>query len=347
MKKFLYALAGVSISLASYAQPVLSSIEDFAAGDKYEMVNCSDTGLSAGPAGANQTWKFTTLKPKDTSTTFIITASSAPDGSKYPKASLAIKQKGGIYTYVTKDAAMSSLWMGIADSVVGLRYEYMDSALFLKRPMQYQTTFGDEFPSTLYVLGSPLPYIGGGFISVTADGWGSLQIGNRTYNNVLRIKVELQETDSNTMPVLTKFTTQSTTYLWYISGIKNPLLTINKSIVKRTSGISTIQIPKQYVAYYYDKTTGLDNTIAKAIEAKARFSGNDLWLEGSFEEYAKYDLAIRNINGATVYTGSFTGNSNAIHFDMKDMQAGIYMVQLVKTTGAIAELPKTVKVYKQ
>lgn len=346
MKRFVYTFFAVCLSLACYAQPTLS-IEDFAPGDKYEMVNCSDTGLNAGPAGANQSWKFNTLKPTDTSVTSVVVAGTTANGSLFPKANLAVIEKGGRYTYLAKNTKQSSLMMGNVDSVVGLVYTYSDSVLMIKRPFQYQNTFTDVFPSFVTLLGNTQAHVGGGTITVTADGWGSLQVNNRTYTDVLRIKVELNQVDSATSPVLTKFTTTKTTYFWYKDGIKNPLLLISKQNTKRVQGTSSMQIPKQYVAYYHDKTVSVDEVTATQSDMKAWFAGNDLLLQSAFEKNAKYDVTITSVAGTTIYRSNFVGSDDIVSFRVNDMPSGMYMVRLVKATGTTAGQGNVIKVFRQ
>lgn len=61
MKKRFTLLMLAIIPRIIWAQPIITNAEDFTIGTVLKFQKCNPTSVSAGSAGANQTWDFSTL----------------------------------------------------------------------------------------------------------------------------------------------------------------------------------------------------------------------------------------------------------------------------------------------
>jgi len=148
-------------------------------------------GVPPGPAGADQTWDFSTL-PQITEHSYIfMDPSETPFQDSFPAANLAARMQDTTYFfYNLTGSTVESI--GLAKDQPGFGIIEMDLALDPERIISVPFTFGnsesDTFEGTQGALGVQ-QYISG-TKSIEADAWGTLILPNGTYMNTIRLREE-------------------------------------------------------------------------------------------------------------------------------------------------------------
>jgi len=174
------------------AQLKIKNAEDFKIGTVLRFQKCDTMGITAGSGGENQTWDFSQLKLKsDTNTEWMVLPSATPYADKFPTATQVEKYSDGSFVYVDKEKDQSNL-VGYASAYMAIAYP--KPVPFAKRPISYKdkctTNFTDNFAM------SGMNFSGSGTATIEADGYGKLILPNKTYKNVLRVKVTQLQMDT-------------------------------------------------------------------------------------------------------------------------------------------------------
>lgn len=288
------------------------------------MISADGLGnLDAGGPGAALTWDFSTLRSNgassttsysyENSTTYVSDLlERTPDGKKIHL------QQNNSTTYVK----------AIEDSLAGTTVHYYDYTIS-RRPFTYQTSYVDS-----YRVESTQPAMTGtGYLTVTGDAYGALELPTGTYDNVLRIKKLQVETDS--LDYLQHHIT-SISYLWFDAEHSAPLLRID-SMISETGTSSDIM--------YLGAPTAVNNIGSSPQELNGNINNNELLLTGTFEPGVTYDLVVYNIIGTKMFTTAFTASGGALRFDMgRDINPGIYVVSLnMRNDPSSRQIIKVVK----
>lgn len=182
MKKRFTLLMLAIIPSIIWAQPIITNAEDFTIGTVLKFQKCNPTSVSAGSAGANQTWDFSTLTAlPDTTTEWMLSPSSTTNGSLFPTANQVEKYSDGRFVYVNKTATENYLVGFIDTTSIYPATRYPNPMIFATRPLNYGTIVTDTFT----MAGSSAI----GIITINPDAYGTLILPNGTHNNVLRIKI--------------------------------------------------------------------------------------------------------------------------------------------------------------
>lgn len=189
--KILFSLVLILPVLVN-AQLKIKNAEDFKTGTVLRFEICDTTGITAGNGGENQTWDFSKLKLKsDTNTEWIVLPSATPYAGKFPTATQVEKYSDGSYVYVEKEKDQSNL-VGYASAYMVIAYP--KPVLFAKRPISYKAKYSSNFTDNFTMSG--MSFSGSGTATIEADGYGQLILPDKTYKNVLRVKVTQLQTDT-------------------------------------------------------------------------------------------------------------------------------------------------------
>lgn len=200
-----------SLPAGVFAQPIIENAESFTIGMvlKYQAYD-DPSGIVPGPAGPDQVWDFSTLIPlPDTVTAWIVSPATHPLGAQFPTANLLEVHSNGKLIFVNQTAGESFL-VGYEDTTDPYPPQrYTDPMLLIKRPITYGMTVTDTFA---------LEYVPGvGIVTVSGDAYGTLILPNRTYTNVLRVKL------SGTHPYFT-----FNAYVWFDSVHRGAVLKLEE-----------------------------------------------------------------------------------------------------------------------
>jgi hypothetical protein len=326
MKKHFYLLL-IFIPSVLLAQPTITNMDNYSAGNVFKRYICDPTNITPGTAGANQHWNFTGLVISDTEIVKILAPSATLYGSQYPTATFAMYSSNtNQYSFITKTTGSNSV-VGVVDTVDGISMSYSNSALLALRPINYNDNTIDTFVNTLTVSGPPpISFTGGGTVTITADGWGMLHLPDSAYTDVLRVKTVAIQRDSITFPVMTSINIIRTDYSWYSDDFSTPLLLWDSLDV---SGAQSLNLTT--VSYVSHSVLGAKNIQKNAIAFTGSLHNSELMLKGEFENGTQYKVDVVNLEGQKIFSSTFTANKNVQSFDLqKEIASGIYLVSIIK-----------------
>lgn len=301
MKKQFTLLMLAIIPTIVWAQPTITNAEDFTIGTVLKFQKCNPTSVSAGNAGANQTWNFSTLTSlPDTTTEWMVLPSSTTNGSLFPTANQVEKYSDGRFVYVTKTANENYL-VGFIDTTSSYpATHYPNPMLFAKRPLNYGTIVTDTFTIT----GSSAL----GIVTINPDAYGTLILPNGTHNNVLRVKITEVHPWFNFI-----------VYVWFDGINTSALLKIDN---------------QPNVEYLLSETVGITE-ISK--QRGFNFYPNPATKQISFESEDAGELLITNNLGQVVLQISIKGKQTNI--STEKLEHGIYhLIFETKKHKATSEL---------
>lgn len=200
MKKQIQLLAICAFTVNAFAQPMIPNGNNIPTPGLSVPVSVATT-LTAGAAGPNQTWDFSTLSFTPLGTVDVISPSSSPIGSSFPTSNYALSlssQNSFSFFNVSSSKMEVQAWT-ISSPGVGNDYSPNPRTL-MRFPFNYLDTESDTWQK-----------VGGSVenVTVTYDGYGTLITPTFTYTNVVRIKEDYGGTDID--------------YQWYTV---NPLMAV-------------------------------------------------------------------------------------------------------------------------
>ena len=319
MKNCTYPLLLVMIGIASslFAQPTLTyNNTGLVVGDNFTVHNIDISGLTAGNAGANQTWDFSGAVSNGTTNVSFVDPTTAPNGSSFPTANLATAQNSIWDFYLTTNSDHARVG---ADNGAQL-IDYSDSQVQLVFPMGYQDMYVDSFAAT---LSGAFPLDRSGTITVEADAWGTLITPDGTYQNVLRIKyVEDYEDEFNGTPFAQY---DSEIYTWYQPGTHYPIFSMTTVTI---AGSSTTSYGGYLDAVSVDRLAPDQDEIKVATYPNP--ASDQVTVIATLAKPGPVNIALLNANGATLMEKELTGNLTEVsqELDLTGFPAGIYLLQI-------------------
>lgn len=330
MKKLYFLIVVLLINiLPIYAQLSLTlATHGVVPGNVYSYFYGDTTNFKPGAGGANVTWTYTgwdigtmlqTINYVDPATT--------PYASSFPTATFAAGQ-GGAYAYY-KSGTTGFFTEGVADSTKTLVYP--DDEKMNSYPFTYTTSSVDYFSGSVIITGYKVSRYGK--ITTTGDGWGKLVINSRTYNNVLRVKFFQEMTDNqinvSTGDTVVKLHYLITTYHWYRSNSKNPIINYSETKVYSNLSSDTLSAKEIFVDYLVtainDNRSELMNFSIYPNPGKGTVN-----LESKFSGPQQLNIEIINTNGQVVYTDVINSKTGILNqaIDVSTLPQGIYSVKI-------------------
>lgn len=198
MKKLYTFLSLTLFGFAAIAQPTITDVNMPQLTDTPTRGICSDipnaTTLNA-ETGASYSWDFSTLNETSTATfNFIDPAASYWPGDFAGSTLCGIAPDENAYTFysVSNSALETDGYRVISAPGDTVEQDYTDSEVILNLPATYNSTGTDNFSGPGYAASTNIT--ADGTLSYTCDGYGTLQLPNGTYQNVLRYHANRSET---------------------------------------------------------------------------------------------------------------------------------------------------------
>ncbi|RLD46582.1 MAG: hypothetical protein DRI88_07345 [Bacteroidetes bacterium] len=187
--------------------------------------------VDPGPAGANQTWDFSTLMESENGIYQAVDPDGTPFSNDFPESNIAYTYSSSedVYTYgqnSPSEALNNGVGFDEADMTV---IHYSDPATLMIYPFSYTGTFTDTYYGE-YTISGLLTHERG-TINAVADAWGSITTPLQSYNDVLRVKIDRVVVDSMWIGSLfiSTVTVNYTDYSWFAPDIRIPVLCITMS----------------------------------------------------------------------------------------------------------------------
>lgn len=216
----LFAFSSVS------AQSNYQNIGNFKNGTVLIFQECKTEVFETGNTAANITWDYSKLaKAEETITQRIVTPDSVIGANEYPDATLIEKYPDGKYVFL-KASPDETYLLGFVDAGAKMKIRYPQPVLIAKRPFSYKETVTKPFTTSYSVNG--MDFTGNGKVTIQADGFGTLILPDKTYNNTLRIKITQNQSDTlkqynstNEMTIVT--------YVWFDKSHTSALLKMTET----------------------------------------------------------------------------------------------------------------------
>jgi hypothetical protein len=356
MQKLLFFfVALLALYSTGHAQPILGANSLNTVGDKIQRQPCQATTLTEGPAGANQNWNFSTLRPKNgyDYTIHYLDPAQTPKSDLFPFANLATKytDAGGDISYAYFNQTGTEYWQ--LGATFEENKEILSSPNLLARvPMTFDQTINSTFEGQ-QDFGS---YQAAIYASKTMhyDGYGTLVLPIATYTNAIRTKTTETRTDS-----ITSFSggayalniTKSTTYAWFAPGIKSAVFEIRYSGVTTVTYIpgfplqQSVQPSDKVLTYQINSistsvtTPDVKPTTLRLLSANPCNDGL-LRIEAKCSDNRPVVIAIGDAQGRIV--ASQSGADGVFHFDLSRLPAGTYWACARTFQGRPASKPITI-----
>jgi len=324
MKRAFYIASLLAIPALSQGQPTINHMYDYTIGNTSKTMICDNANIGPGNAGGNQQWIFTNLQVTDSVIQNIIDPSATPFASSFPTATFAVRSSQGTFTYFQQTGTESQM-LGFADSFSGYTIVYNDPVLRAKRPFSYNNSATDTF----WMAGSTSN--GHGTVAMTADGWGSLQLPNGSYSNVLRVKSVYYEFDSlntGSSPVTTEL--MATTYTWFDDTYSDPLLTWDSTHILNSIGSFSVKT----LSYLKSSTaTGIKN-INRNLALTAFMKQGQLCINGQLDAAKNYSVQLIAMDGKQVLSLDNIRGAERLSLPVRTyLAAGTYLVFLSDNAG--------------
>ena len=316
MTKILLSVIAIFIAaLFSHAQSTITYAGNaYATGDVVEIEQGEDA-LSVSQSGANVTWDLSNLPAGIYNESYdIVDASTAPGNADFPAATHAIYS----------DLLANYQFISITPS--GME-DHGNSAEFLfdfsnpRTSIYYPTTYGSTLTDTyegILEIGQTFDYEGTS--NFTADAWGTLILPNVTYNNVLRVHVVQNETQTFSVMGQEFVTTiNNNIYRWFSPAHKGIIFEYTES---ETIILGTPE-PTEYVWSH-----AVTNPITDSVDEWAKTQTLAAYpnpsqdgiinIEGINESFT---YEVYNTMGQRVYQGREQSNKN---LNLNSLDSGTY-----------------------
>lgn len=315
---------------AATAQPTLTSTTTL---PTTGLTNTLYRASSAtpGPAGANQTWDFTSV----TSSASLSSSYEACPGTNqycdtFPGANLTGLEviTSNTLFYNASSSALSIVGArgpGFAGGTAVNNY-FSNPEDILRFPLSYNTTFTDTSRVTYTAFGFPARRTG--YTTVTADGWGTLKVpGGTTYSNVLRVKRTATYYDTANTPIApTTAIINITLHQWYSPAYKEFLMLIAQVSVPSQPTGTTVAWTDPIVAAGIDEAGRALAFSAVPNPAHDRIAVR--WAAGT-----QATLTLQDMMGRTV---AQTKGHGEMTMDVANLPRGMYLLRVTDAGGATA-----------
>ncbi|MDQ3048659.1 MAG: T9SS type A sorting domain-containing protein [Bacteroidota bacterium] len=247
MKKSLLVLSGIFTMVTGASAQITITTADVAAPFSiiYQATDTMPTGITAGGAGASQTWNMTALTQDFVDTLNFIPYSFAPN-PKFSSSNLVVKQGWeNIFSYaVNNSSALTSLGVSGTVDFGGGPETYTakntPAEILMNFPGMFNGTYVNNYKTVvepIYAGAAPVDsfrQVSAVKKTVLIDAWGSLTTPLGTYS-VLRVKETKVTNDTadaylfgSWMNGIQITADSSTNYTWWANGIGFPLVTVRK-----------------------------------------------------------------------------------------------------------------------
>ncbi len=343
MKKF-YLLLVILLSSESFAQITITSTDLPQQG--WGFINGNDTAYNAAiPAGgASQSWNYSSLVNNKQDSLLFLNATGTPYAGTFTSANLAVNDpQEGIWAYFISNSTGLYLNGGTVPGFGGALVNNPPEML-IPAPFTYMSTYNGyaraQYDTTL--LGYPTRIVRYRSVAMLGDGYGSLVLPTGTFNNTLRIKTTVLETDSvyqdygfGYQPAIgfTPIQTQTTNFKWLRNGGGTLLLEIEADSLGQTGNHSQYMILFAIVSV--NEVAGNSSAVIYPIPA-------DEWIQidFSYEQPPGNTLNVYDAAGKFIAT-HLHQSGRMFRLPVTNLESGIYFFEL-KTKQGVSERKKFV-----
>lgn len=221
-----------AVSLLSFvgaaAQPVIEHANDFSIGEQHVFARIDQPTLGTGKAGKGVAWDFRSLgAATDTVTQTIVDPKGTVHGDAFPSATYAESNSDGAVIYQRATPVVTVL-LGFSNDASGVLMTFRDSVPMMVRPLAFGTKITTRFRRTFTASG--FEFHGRGVATVSVDAFGTLRLADRTFTDVMRVRIEQVGDDTTDGGNATH--TRAVTYVWFDAAHHSALLKLDSTSVR-------------------------------------------------------------------------------------------------------------------
>lgn len=351
MKSILPILFAFAIHSASFAQPTINI------GDMTPSIGSTITGADAtytdpGYAGANQTWDLTGMTPEVVSTSTFLSPSGLPESSSFPGAThasfLPIEEVSDFYGYINVgNNQIEELGFYTSGPDVDLLFIYTNPRTIAVFPLSYNDTFSDNYESEMEnevenegQTGTMLS-TQTGTLNAVVDGYGTLITPAGAFSDVLRVRYDIEATNTVSFEGEELFSGESTEieYQYYKSGFPIPLATLNT-----TSTLFMGQVVNESTSggYFMDMSVGLEEykPLFNNVQVYPMPATTHIELQLNSKSGSISNFMLLSNNGKMVHQWnqqSIHPGLNQLRFELPELPAGTYLLVINNADGMHTE----------
>ena len=329
--------------LFAQAPKISGGINDMI-GQQLKIIEAQISNVDQGESGKNAVWNFNNLHEKAQHSVFFIKASNAPNSSKFPGSTIAVRYNPevGLGSLQAKYEFYSEsdnglILRGLVNNIDEL-LTYTDAQTLLTYPFTYQSNNADDFKAA-YSLSTGIDVTEDGSINTVADAYGTLNLPYGTFEEVLRVKITKNYTQTisgNGFDDSFQYTEEI--YNWYHCQIGYPVLTIftqtvtlddgTKSTVANVRYLEVDEIPEPCSAISGIEDTFVDFDLNLYPNPTEQYSQIDF----NLKQNASLSVYVYNALGQVVSVVTeqqfYTSGTHRLNLDLGQVPAGMYFVEL-------------------
>lgn len=322
MRKTLLSLT-LCVSLANAQTTITKAFHDPISGDISNFVSLSGTPDHSA-TGANTVFNNSTLTQGGASPGTYTTPTAA-EISSYPGSTLKYVNSGTTVFYKQTATKLEITALVTTDATINLS---SNNGTFISYPTSFGLTESDTASGTFSAQG----FNGNvsGTINIAADASGTLLIGTKTYNNVLRVKSV--QNFAMTVFGFPAGTIVNTSYAYYDSMHKAPLFSTTNAVITIGTGAPQNSDVAQALNEVYLAT------IDVKLKDKLEFYPNPATDVVYFRNAENANIMIYNAEGKVLK--QINKNKDAVQ--VSDLPSGVYFITAEKD-GILSETKKLIK----
>ncbi|MCW3077484.1 MAG: C-terminal target protein [Bacteroidetes bacterium] len=327
MKK-IYLFLLMSSAFGASAQYTLTSASNPVIGDIEKTWALDTANLSLGSPGTAQIWNYTniTISPSTSVTAnSYVSPTAAPNAASFPAGvNIATTTDGASYNmfgYTSSDIT----FYGIDDP--NFIAVFQNPEKYITFPFSYGMISTDTYSASFTY--SAIPITINGTVTVTADGWGTLNTPGNSYANTLRLKI--QDKSIQTTGAFGTTTNTSVGYSYFNGASKFELLSVQtqtstsstSTVVTKTKSGKVNNIVLAGIKKY-DNTTGFSLYPNPAVN-------KEVSLHFNLTSTETYSVTVFNVLGQQVLTqnlGEKAPGSYNETVKLNDLSGGVYYIHL-------------------
>ncbi len=330
-------LLGICAGIASTAQTIELADTIYTGNSMTYYVLDSNAVNYAGTTGTGVNWDYSTIGAYDIppNTNAVIDAEGSEYDAEFPDAHYNENFENGILSYLShnptdNETIVHGFVFEEASGTFVIKYD-VDPLISLKYPMSQGDSYIDDISGTVLTAGSSFAI--SGTATVSADGSGSLQVGDNTYTSVIRVYTK--EVVSGTTPVGTSATFTRESYFYYdIENFNQPVF-IHGKIAVDAGLLGDFEFSTVYGRDLITDYVGIEENKAEALNLSVYpnpVTGNAATITVS-EGADK--LTVLNTLGQSVLTINNPAKVETVN--MADLKTGVYFVQVQKGSALRTE----------
>lgn len=304
----------VLLSTISLAQPSLnSSNTNPVIGDVFVSKNANY--VSPGPAGASQTWNLSSMTSTSTTNYTVVAPASAPNGSSFPSANVAMFDGTNASFYATS----ASNYLNYGATAGGVVFSYTNAETMCTYPFNFGNSITDAWGCTF--VNASMTFYRSGTSTVTADGHGTCITPAGSFSNVMRLHVRQKYKDSTSTFIINYDNDQ---YLWYKPGNHYPIAIVYSFT---TTTFSTPQV-STFGAYLNNVVTDVEDlkNDYSSLKVFPNPTSTVLNIKTDNPVSDKTEFLVCNALGETVKVLNVEELEKSV--DVSDLCSGIYFLQI-------------------